>query len=209
VIHALALLACMLLAGTLVARVPTAALAAILVAVGWRLVAFHELKQLWRISRFEAGIFIATMLGIVLTDFIDGVLIGLVLALINFAHAHRRLDIDVAPPEAAHSGVVRVEGPIFFASHTHLEALGQNRSLPPHVVLDLEGVPSIDVTGLQTLRALVDELGERGITVSIARAQERVTEALDRAEITPRTAGGRVHESVPAALAGSPALVTV
>src|SRR4029079_19484106 len=63
-LHALAILFCMVLAAPWVAKVPIAALAAILLFVGWRLVELRELARLWRISRFEAGIFVATMLGI-------------------------------------------------------------------------------------------------------------------------------------------------
>ena len=67
-------------------------------------------------------------------------------------------------------------------------------------MFDLAGVPTIDVTGLHAFHGLITTLRERGITVAVARAPERVSDALERAGITALLTGGRVFDDVDEAL---------
>lgn len=213
--HALALLAMMMVAASVVAEIPRAALAGILIATGLRLTEVHELRRVWRISRFEAGIFIATAAGIVLTDFIVGVALGLVLALVHFAHTQRSLGIEVTTHVRDEAGeverllssrnekgnggdvaILRIEGPIFFASHSGLEGLLSGRAQPRYLIIDMGGVPHIDLTGLDTLSGLVRDLDKRGTRVLVARASEFVEKRLESAGVTALTIGGMVHPSV-------------
>ncbi len=217
--HSMALFVMMVAAAPLVARVPIAALAGVLLAVGIRLVDIKQLMHTWKISRFEAVVFAATMLGIVFTDFIDGVMIGLILALVQFAHRHRQLAIDFGeavldePGEMAQlldgdasegarprAAVVRIAGPIFFASHSHLDSLAERKHLPPYLVFDLAGVPSIDVTGCETFGNLIETLRGRGVGVLFARAPVLVREAIERSGLLPKSYDAAVHATVQDAL---------
>jgi sulfate permease, SulP family len=199
--HSFALLLMMVVAAPVVARVPIAALAGLLVFIGLRLLEWRELRKMWKISRFEAFVFAATMAGIVLSDFIDGVMIGIVLSLIHFAHTQRALGVStIAHDEPVDTGdavsVVRIEGPIFFVSHTGLEQLASQKDLPPYLVFDLAGVPLIDVTGVETLRAQIDLLRERGTRVLIARAGDTVRDRLSRARVETSLFGERTFPTV-------------
>ncbi len=214
--HSVALLAMMMIAAPIVSRVPIAALAGLLVFIGLRLLEWRELRKMWKISRFEAFVFVATMLGIVLSDFIDGVLIGVVLALVYFAHTQRQLGVStiaVDEPEeitrllgsgevaAPRIGVVRIDGPIFFVSHTGLEELASRKDLPPFLVFDLAGVPLIDVTGIETLRAQIAQLSDRGTKVLVARASKAVQDRMDRAKLPEHFYGQRSYDTVADAIA--------
>lgn len=209
--HSFALLLMMVAAASVVARVPIAALGGLLVFIGLRLLEWRELRKMWKISRFEAFVFVATMSGIVLSDFIDGVLIGVVLALIHFAHTQRQLGVSTVNDDEAASligidqgdtvAVVRIEGPIFFVSHTGLEELASRKDLPPYLIFDLAGVPLIDVTGLETLRAQIELLKERGTHVLIARASESVQVRLERGKIPGLLFGERLYPHVSDAVA--------
>jgi len=209
-VHSFALLLILLVAAPVVAHVPIAALAGLLVFIGLRLLEWRELRKMWKISRFEAFVFVATMLGIVLSDFIDGVLIGVVLSLVHFAHTQRQLGVSSVttdePEEISRLlgtaderpaiGVVRIDGPIFFVSHTGLEELAAREELPPYLVFDLAGVPLIDVTGLETLRAQIDRMSERGTKVLIARASRAVEERLSLAKVPALLFGERTYPAV-------------
>lgn len=209
--HSAALLLMMVVAAPVVARVPIAALGGLLVFIGLRLLEWRELRKMWKISRFEAFVFVATMAGIVLSDFIDGVLIGVVLALVHFAHTQRSLGVvTVADDEAAALigidegdtvAVVRIEGPIFFVSHTGLEELAARTDLPKYLVFDLAGVPLIDVTGLETLRAQIEGLQHRGTNVLIARAGDSVEARLQSGKVDALLFGKRTFQTVTDALA--------
>jgi MFS superfamily sulfate permease-like transporter len=73
------LLAVVLLAG-LLSRIPLAALAAVLVYTGWKLVNVPGLVKLWRESWSEGAIYVVTAATIVGADLLTGVITGVVLS---------------------------------------------------------------------------------------------------------------------------------
>jgi MFS superfamily sulfate permease-like transporter len=77
------------------AKIPTASLAGILVFTGYKLAHPSQLVKLYKVGRGEALVFVATVVAIVATDLLKGVAVGLVMAaaklLVTFSH----LDIDV------------------------------------------------------------------------------------------------------------------
>ncbi|KYG06069.1 hypothetical protein BE21_03335 [Sorangium cellulosum] len=214
------LLGLLYLARPFVERLPLAGLAGILLVVGYRLINWQQVRLMWRVSRFEAFVFVATAASIVVTDFVGGVLMGLVLSLVHFAHMQRRVDVSLVtatdepeemprllelparrslgptPPVA----VVRVEGPIFFASHTEIRSLAEGGPLPRHLVFDLAGVPLIDCTGIEAFRALLGKLREQGTRALLSRASDRVAERLQEAGLLQAFTGGRVFPTVAEAL---------
>ncbi|WP_159397995.1 SulP family inorganic anion transporter [Sorangium cellulosum] len=215
------LLLLLYLARPFVERLPLAGLAGILLVVGYRLINWRQARLMWRVSRFEAFVFVATAGSIVVSDFVGGVLMGLVLSLVHFAHMQRKVDVSLltattdepaeiprllelparrslgpTPPVA----VVRVEGPIFFASHTELRALAEGGPLPRHLVFDLAGVPLIDCTGVEAFRTLLVRLREQGTRALLSRASEHVAARLEEAGVLQQLVGGRVFPTVVEAL---------
>ncbi|WP_232789742.1 SulP family inorganic anion transporter [Streptomyces jeddahensis] len=75
--------------------IPVAALAAVLVHAGFKLIPARELAGLWREHRGEALILIVTALSIVSVSMFEGVLIGLALAVVKTAWeaSHVRLEV--------------------------------------------------------------------------------------------------------------------
>lgn len=99
VLHGLWLLALVVAFPGLLRTIPTAALAAILVYTGYKLVSPAKARALGKFGKGEVLIYFATMSGIVLTDLLTGVLIGFGLALLKLLHRVSHLRIDVV-----HSG---------------------------------------------------------------------------------------------------------
>lgn len=87
------LLAVTLLTGVL-RQVPTSALAAILVYTGVKLMNFGVARQLVKYGRFKVVIYVATVVLIVLTDLLTGVVCGLMLATGWLLHTLSHLDIQ-------------------------------------------------------------------------------------------------------------------
>jgi SulP family sulfate permease len=101
--------------------------------------------------------------------------------------------------------VYRYDAPLFFANAEHFKdrvhvALDENPGDERTVVLDLEGVGTIDTTAVDHLGTLLDELGQRDIDIAIARANERVLGVLDRAGLLERIGPDRVFPTINAAV---------
>jgi MFS superfamily sulfate permease-like transporter len=94
--------------------IPTTSLAAILVYTGYKLVDVKEIRKLWGYGKSEVLIYLATAIGIVVTDLLTGVLIGLGLSavklLITFSHLAVRLEDD----PASRRTVLHLEGTATF-----------------------------------------------------------------------------------------------
>ncbi|MGQ0633618.1 MAG: SulP family inorganic anion transporter [Planctomycetaceae bacterium] len=77
----------------LLRMIPTASLAAILVYTGYKLVNVRTIKSLWKYGKGEALIYVATMLAIVASDLLTGVLVGLGLSIVKLLYTFTYLRI--------------------------------------------------------------------------------------------------------------------
>jgi MFS superfamily sulfate permease-like transporter len=75
--HGIFLFACVLMLPAVIHRIPNAALAAMLVFTGYRLASPKEFVNLWKIGREQLIIFVATIIGVLATDLLIGVAIGI------------------------------------------------------------------------------------------------------------------------------------
>ena len=74
--------------------VPESALAAILIYVGIRLIQVSTPRKLLSYGRAVFGIYVATVLGIVVIDLLTGIVIGLVLSTMRLVYSLAHLDIE-------------------------------------------------------------------------------------------------------------------
>ncbi len=94
-LHALWLLAAVVLLAALLEQIPIASLAGVLVYTGLKLIDLNALRQLGRYGRMAMLIHLATALTIVATDLLTGVLLGFALTLAQLAWQASRLKIGV------------------------------------------------------------------------------------------------------------------
>ena len=93
ILHALLVLAAMLVLSEYTALIPKAALAGVLCAVAFRMIETHMFRALWSGSRPEALVFLVTAGAIIVTDLIDGVQVGLIATVLYFVYEMSNLDI--------------------------------------------------------------------------------------------------------------------
>ncbi|MFY1669025.1 SulP family inorganic anion transporter [Plantactinospora sp. WMMB334] len=138
VLHGVWVLLFAVLLVVLVERIPMAALAGLLVVVGMQLVKISDIRRVRR--HRELAVYVATALGVVLLNLLEGVLIGLVLAVVLIlrrvvwakVHAER----GPARPSGREHWSVHVEGTLSFLAIPRLSAvLGR---VPPGSTVDLE-----------------------------------------------------------------------
>lgn len=122
ILHGVWVLVFTLLLGSLIERIPLAALAALLVFVGVNLVNPHHIREL--LHHREAPIYFATVAGVVFLNLLAGVGIGIGLSVLMTLRrlANTRIQIE----ERAGRWHARIEGTLTFASVPQLvAALGQ------------------------------------------------------------------------------------
>jgi MFS superfamily sulfate permease-like transporter len=96
------------------AYIPKAALGAILVYTGYKLVKFKTLKELWNLDKGEALIFLTTMTIIVVEDLLLGVLVGLSLSALKLLHRFSHLQPSLTIEPGNKKAVLQLEGAATF-----------------------------------------------------------------------------------------------
>ncbi|MEV8632234.1 SulP family inorganic anion transporter [Streptosporangium sp. NPDC051023] len=206
------------------APLPRAALGGLVLTIAVRLVDVRGLRAIWRATRPEFALACVTMLVAVGFGIMQGVGAAVVISLLLLLHqvndpavyplgrdpdtgAYRALGRH--PSDETEPGllIVRVESRLYFANARRaaerVTALVEAAAPPPRtVLLDLTGVPGMDLTAVSALGELHAALEQQGFALRVA------IESLEPAEILRRTgawerlsAGGRMHPSVAAAVA--------
>jgi SulP family sulfate permease len=178
VVHALVLVAVVFFAGSLVAEIPLAALAGVLMVTAVRMVEPHNVRAVLRATRSDAIVFVVTAAVTLAFDLILAVEIGVaVAAVLALRSVARTSAVQLAPVPAEvdvdteeqllHEHIVtyRLDGALFFGASqrflTELTAVSDVKV----VILRLPDVQVVDATGAQALGEIVAELEGRGITV--------------------------------------------
>ena len=182
ILHALVLLAIVLVAAPLASYVPLAALSAIVMVVAINMGEWHEFRELKRYSYNYRIILLATFFVTVLFDLTIAVELGMVLASLFFIYRMseltriERLPLDEEAQEPRFlypDGTMRVAawqlfGSLFFGAVNKLEELLDPRIGHPEVViLDMTRLIQLDTTGLEGLESLRDKLQKRGCTLIV------------------------------------------
>ncbi|GAB1540634.1 SulP family inorganic anion transporter [Scytonema sp. NUACC21] len=137
-LHGLWLLMLVIAAPGLLRIIPTCSLAAILVYTGYKLIEVEHIRHLKKYGRFPLVIFFATLIGIVATELLTGVLIGIVLTAISLIYKVSKLNIQVVKDENNGRVDIYLEGAATFVRLPKLASLLE--AIPPktelHIHLD-------------------------------------------------------------------------
>lgn len=197
VVHALTVLLAIVVAAPLMAHVPMAALAALLVMVAWSMSDAGHFVRLSRTApRSDVLVLWTCFILTVLFDMVLAVAVGLLLASVLFI---KRMS------EATHTALLRtsehdhlkelpadvlvydINGPLFFgAAEQALSALNRIGMPMKVVVLDMSDVPMVDVTAIVALEAALKPLKRHGVPVILHGLSEPLIRKLARAGLVER-----------------------
>lgn len=190
IIHALTLLAILLVLAPLAAAIPLASLAAILLFVAWGMGDWKAFGQLHRYSLSYRLILLATFALTVVFDITVAVEVGLVLASLLFIHRISRLTrvepIGLAAdqsvtPEGGRIEAWRIFGSLFFGSVDRLEPLSDpGRQAPAVLVLEMHQVINLDTSALESLQELHTQLKRAGARLLIAELNAQPRSLMQR-----------------------------
>jgi SulP family sulfate permease len=215
IIHAVVLLAIVLVAAPLASYVPLATLSAIVMVVAVNMGEWHEFLELRRYSYNYRVILLATFFVTVVFDLTIAVELGMVLASLFFIYRMSELTrIERLPlAQEAHEpkflypdGSKRIAawqmfGSLFFGAVNKLEELLDPREGHPEIViLDMTRLIQLDTTGLEGLENLRDKLHKRGCTLIVCGLNSQPGSLLFRSGFIDRLGDDNVSHDLSSAV---------
>ena len=202
VIGALAIAFLLLVAPNLLQHLPSAALAAVVIAAAIGLIEVADLKRIYRIQRWEFWLTILCFVGVAVLGAIPGIGLAIAVAIIEFLwdgwRPHSAVlgradgvkgyhDITRYPDARRVPGLVlfRWDAPLFFANaeffrERALDAVAKSPTPVKWLVIAAEPVTSVDVTACDAVAELDVTLHASGIELCFAEMKDPVKDKLKR-----------------------------
>jgi SulP family sulfate permease len=207
----------------LIAQLPQVALAAVLIFAGFGLVEFNVMARIYRYYPRSAVIAALTTLSVLIAGVVPGIIFGVALSLLGLisriSHPPDAVlsevsgggfhDLGAAPGTQTIPGLVayRFYAPLLFPNASHFvervrRIVAQCPAKPRWFLLDAQAITDIDVTAVELLHSLNQELQRQNVALKIAHANPPLRALLSRTgladEIGPKSFFGSVHECVEA-----------
>jgi SulP family sulfate permease len=215
-------LAVMLWGRSVLAHFPIAALGALVVYAAMRLINLAEYRRLGRFRRSELILALATAAAVLGLGVLYGVLAAVALSILDLlrrvAHAHDSVlgfvpglagmhDIEDYPEAASVPGLVvyRYDAPLCFANaedfrHRAMAAVECTDGPVDWFVLNAEANVEVDLTALDALDQLREELSRKGIMFAMARVKQDLRDALVAAGLVTKIGEHRIFMTLPTAV---------
>jgi MFS superfamily sulfate permease-like transporter len=185
----------------LLAHVPEAALGGVLLFVALRIIRVSQIVQVYRASKGEFLLIVATAAAIVVLPIEQGVALGISLSLLHGIWSTTRAHLvrfervpgttiwwpahpSIKGERSADVAVVGFQAPLSFLNATTFRAgvqhLLQNQQ-PRLLVLEASSIPEIDFTAAQALLELIKLCNQQGVSFAVARLESlRAQDAFER-----------------------------
>lgn len=162
--HGMFLLLIGLFMATELNQIPLAALAVLLIVVGYQLVSPSVIKKVWNLGLEQFIPFMVTLVAVVMTDLLTGVLIGVAVGFLVIARMNQRSAITVVNDDD--HWLVRFAKDLSFTHKAKLKRV--LASLPENstVLIDGAGASFIDFDILEQIADFLKAAPSRGIKVT-------------------------------------------
>ncbi len=169
IIHGFLLLACLLLIPDLLRMVPLASLAAVLLVVGTKLAKPALFRQMYKGGRYQFVPFVVTIVGVVFTDLLTGVMIGMAVGIFFILYKNYRTSFHFDPDGYRPGEPVRMilsEDVSFLNKASLQRTLG---ALPKgaRVVIDGSSVHDLDPDIDEVIRDAVVRAPHQGVQIEL------------------------------------------
>ncbi len=208
--------------GDLLAYFPMPALGGLVVYAATRLVDVGEFRRLWRFRRREFLLAVTATAAVLVLGILYGILAAVAISiaelLTRVARPHAAVlgrepglagwhDIDDYPGAQQIPGllVFRYDSPLFFANAEDFRrdataAIAGADPPPRWLLLNMEAIVQVDITGLDALDQLVRDCQEQGIVVALVRVKLSILRLMNRHGVGARIGEERVFPTLPTAV---------
>jgi sulfate permease, SulP family len=216
-VHALTLLAILLVAAPLARFVPLATLAAVLFVVSYNMGEWREIGTIMRLSSADVAVWLATFALTVFADLTVAVSAGMALAALLYIYrigetttvapvtreylrdgqAHILQDKEIP----YNVSILRIHGPFLFGTTEKLaEATRHLGQLGDVVILRLRNTTALDATGMHALEQFSERLHKAGKALLLCGARDQPSQMLQRSEFLNRVGAENVLPNIQEAL---------
>ncbi|MBM3982613.1 MAG: sulfate transporter [Planctomycetes bacterium] len=176
VFHGLLLLGSVALLAAWLNQIPLSCLAAILLVTGFKLASPKLFWRMWSEGRSQFLPFVTTVLAIVLTDLLVGVLIGLGVSIMFILWSNARRPLRIIVEKHLGGEVVHIElaNQVSFLNRVAIANALDAVPAGGHVLIDATGTDYFDPDVLDLIRDFAEQTGPaRGVAVSLVGFRER------------------------------------
>ncbi len=212
VIHALVVLAAILVLAPWLSWLPLSAMAALLLIVAWNMSEAHKVVELIRRApKADVLVLLVCLSLTVIFDMVIAITFGVILASLLFMREiakmtklhnlaeHKRYAHEV-PTDAL---VYKINGPLFFAAAERVFAeLAAEVKGHRMLVLQMEAVSILDAGGLSAFLQFGKQMAAAGIELRVAELQFQPLKTLARAKVRPQPGKLEFYGSLEEALKG-------
>jgi SulP family sulfate permease len=216
-VHALTLVAILVVAAPLAKFIPLATLAAVLFVVSYNMGEWREIGAILKLSAADIAVWAATFALTVLADLTVAVEVGMALAsLLYIYRVSQTTTVAVVTPEYVEDGrahilqdkplppyvtILRIHGPFLFGTTEKLAEETDNLNrFGPVVILRVRNMTAIDATGLHALTVFAERLRKSGRSLLVCGARRQPAAMLEQAAFVDRIGQENILPNVRTAL---------
>jgi SulP family sulfate permease len=217
IVHALTLLAIILVLAPLAKYIPLATLAAVLFVVAYNMGEWREVPGILRLELADKAVWLLTFALTVMADLTVAVETGIAMAALLYIYrVSETTSVSAVTPEYIEHGrhhtlqdkaippyvtILRIHGPFLFGTTDQLREVTADLSMfAPIVILRLRNMTVIDATGLHALEQFSDRLKKSGRILLLCGARHQPARFLDQAEFVEHVGQENILPHVEAAL---------
>lgn len=176
IFHGILLLVCVVFFPSFVNKIPMACLAAILLMTGIKLASPKLIKQMWQEGRYQFLPFLSTVVVIVFTDLLIGIVFGLCVAVAFILYSNLRRPLRKVVERHAGGEVLHLElaNQVSFLNRAALERTLHQAPAGSHVLLDASNTDYIDPDVLSLIRDFKESVAPaHSVNVSLRGFKEQ------------------------------------
>ncbi len=164
--HGVLLLICVATIPSLLNQIPLASLAAILLVIGYRLARVSLFRQVWREGVWQFLPFITTIVGLVLTDLLTGIMLGMAVAFFEILIYNYQLNFYRAQ-DADGSMTIRLTEHMTFLNKAALKRILREVPQNCRLTIDMTGTRILDHDVREVIKDFATHAAADGVELRI------------------------------------------
>ncbi len=217
-ISATLVLLVVLFLGPLFEHLPKTVLAALIISAVFGLFNLKAMRRIWRTSLPEAGTLVVTFFSVLFLGVDVGIAVGAISGLLLYLwrSSQPRIVIEgrlnggdnfrsveheqVEKPEISPVLVLRMDRSLYFANTSYFEEIVlkeiSEQSDVHYLLLNFQSIAEIDISGLEMLERLFNNLSDAGVSLYLAEVKEPVQAILEKGDLIKLLGDARIYLTV-------------